>query len=458
MRRSALEQRALRIARWLVPASLLLASAAGALVLATRRSLLAGLVALFGLLLAAALLTPSALQALARGAARAVGRASPLARLALHDVAGSLSRTGVAIAALGMAVAAMLSVGIMVDSFRESLRGWLDTTLRADVYVTAPGSGFSQAERKLDPRLVADALRDPAVVEHSAARRVQVDSAAGPIALDAFEPSPSARAGFELVAGDPASAWDAVARGGVLVSEPLAWRLELEPGGALELLTPSGPERFPVAGIYREYGNDRGSARMDRALYARRFGDDAITSLALFLTPGTDPEAVIARLHAAARGRQAILARSNAGIRALSLGIFERTFAITRVLEWLSAGVAGLGLLSALLAWQLERARELAILRSLGLTPAGAGALIELQTAFMGLAAWLAALPMGLLAAQLLIHVVNRRAFGWRIDAHVQPLRLLAALGLALAAALAAGAWPAWRAARAPLARAVRQE
>ena len=458
LRRSALEGRAQRVARWLVPISLALAGASGLLVLATRRSLLAGLAALFLLLLATALLTPWALRALARLVALGLARSSPAVRLAVSDVAASLSRTGVAIAALGMAVAAMLSVAVMVDSFRESLRDWLDTSLSADVYVSAPGSGFSRPERQLDPQVIAALLADPAVVDHSAARRVQVDSSAGPIQLDAFELASDGRAGFELTAGDPTAAWAAVARGALLVSEPLAWRLELEPGGALELVTAAGPAAFPIAGIYREYGNDRGTAVLDRAVYAQRFGDPAITSLALYLAPGANARAVISRLHAAARGRQTILARSNAGIRELSMQIFERTFAITRVLQWLAAGVAALGLVSALLAWELERARELAILRALGLTPAGTAALIELQTAFMGFAAWLAALPMGLLAALLLIHVVNRRAFGWRIDAHVQLSEIAAALGLALGAALAAGLYPAWRAARAPLAQAVREE
>ena len=110
---------------------------------------------------------------------------------------------------------------------------------------------------------------------------------------------------------------------------------------------------------------------------------------------------------------------SNAEVRDISMRIFERTFVITRVLYWLAAGVAAIGLVSALLAWELERSRELAIVRALGLTPRGAGALIEAQTGFMGLAAFLAAIPAGLLTAVLLITVINRRAFGWQIELHV---------------------------------------
>ena len=138
--------------------------------------------------------------------------------------------------------------------------------------------------------------------------------------------------------------------------------------------------------------------------------------------------------------------------------IFERTFVITRVLYWLAAGVAAVGLLSALLAWELERSRELALLRTLGLTPAASALLIAAQTTFMGLAALLAAVPAGVLTALVLTEVINRRAFGWQIGLHLRAAPFGHALLLALAAALAAALYPAWRSARLPLAAGLREE
>lgn len=197
---------------------------------------------------------------------------------------------------------------------------------------------------------------------------------------------------------------------------------------------------------------------MDRAVYRSLWGDDAITSLGLYLTPGVSAQSVIPRLRAAVQDRQILLIRSNEELREISMRIFDRTFVITRVLYWLAAGVAAIALVSALLAWELERARELAILRSLGLTPAGSAVMIEAQTAFMGFAALLAAIPAGLAAAVLLIDVINRRAFGWRIDLHVDPAQIGDALLLSLTAALVAGLYPAWRAGRVPLASEIREE
>jgi putative ABC transport system permease protein len=455
--RSVLERRASHLAGRLAIASLLLALGAGAAIAASSRSLLAGFVALFLLLLSVAAVTPAALRALAQSLARFAGRVSPVTRLACADVAASLSRTGVAIAALGMALAAMIGVAIMVESFRESLREWLLQTMRADIYVSAPGVSDS-LERRLEPEVVRALLAVPGIGAHSEGRRVTVNSAAGPLELNAVSLAPGSYAGFRFTVGDPAPAWPQFARGAVLVSEPLAWRLSLAPGDRLSLITDSGPRPFTVAGVYREYGNDRGQVLMDLTQYRRWWRDDGIAALGIYLAPGVSAPQMVSALRAAAQGRQALLVRSNADLRTLSMSIFERTFVITRVLYWLAAGVAAVGLLSALLAWELERTRELALLRSLGLTPAATALLVLVQTAFMGLAALLAAIPAGMLTSLVLTDVINRRAFGWHIDLHLQPAQFTDALWLALAVALAAGLYPAWRSAHLALAGGLREE
>ena len=453
--RSVLESRAARAAQRLAGAALLLAAAAGLTVAASGRSLFGGFAALFLLLLAVAALAPTALQAAARAAAR-LTRAAHL-RLALGDIAASLSRTGVAVAALGMALAAMIGVALMVESFRVSLREWLIETLRADIYVSAPGPAASLG-RRVEPEVVAAILATPGIRAHGEGRRAQVGSEHGALELNALRLVPGSNGAFHLLQGEPATAWPAFARGAVLLSEPLAWRLNLGAGARLRLDTAAGPREFAVAGVYREYGNERGELLMDLGTYRRYWHDESLGALGLYLAPGTDVAATIAAVQRAVHGRQALFIRSNAQLRALSLQIFERTFLITRVLYWIAAAVAALGLLSALLAWQLERARELALLRILGLTPRGLAALILAQTLFMGLAAFLAALPAGVLTALLLTEVINRRAFGWQIGLHLHPAPFAQALLLALAAAAAAALFPAWRGGRLALAGALREE
>ena len=460
LKRSTLEARAAVLARVLVPVSALLALGAGAIVLTTSRSLTAGFAALFLLLLSVASATPALLGAAAQWAARLAGR-SPVGRLALSAVAGSLSRTGVAVASLGLAIAAMIGVSIMVGSFRDSLHEWLTRTMRADLYVAVPGPGFGRPERRIEPAVLAAITSVPGVARFTATRNATVDSSHGPISIAAVSFPPGMQTGVELVGqrgSSAAEAWRAFARGAIFVAEPLAWRLDLHRGHTLELDTAAGARNFEIAGLYREYGNGRGGVLIDRGVYRRLWHDDGVSSVSLTLSPGVSPSAAVPALRRAAAGRQALYIGSNGDILALSMNIFDRTFVITRVLYWLAAGVAAIGLTSSLLAWELERSRELGVLRSLGLTPRGAAVLIEAQTIFMGLVAFVAAVPAGLLAAELLVTVVNRRAFGWLIDFHLQGAELADALWLAVAAAAVAGVYPAWRTARASVAAHLREE
>ncbi|MFI4886623.1 MAG: ABC transporter permease [Steroidobacterales bacterium] len=458
LRRSVLEERAALVARRLSWLSLAIALTAGALIAGSSRSVLAGFAALFLLLCSVAALTPSVLRALARLASKALSGVSSVGRLALEDVAASLSRTGVAVAALGMAVAAMIGVSIMVESFRVSVSHWLTQTMRADIYVAAPGPGAGRPERRIEPAVLDALLATPGIADHSVSRSVVVRSSRGEIALDALRLAPGSYAGIDLTAGDPRTVWRDYDRGALLLSDSLAWRLRLGPGQSLVLLTASGERQFPIAGIYHEYGSGLGSAMISLAVYRRLWRDDAITAVGLYLQNGVAAASEIPRLEAAADGHQALLIRSNADIRAMSLDIFDRTFIITRVLYWLAAAVAAIGLVSALLAWELDRARELSVLRALGLTPRGAAALVAAQTVFMSCAALLAAMPAGLLIAVVLIKVIDRRAFGWHIEIHLRSAQFLNALALALAAALLAALYPAMRAAAGPVAAQMRDE
>ena len=179
--------------------------------------------------------------------------------------------------------------------------------------------------------------------------------------------------------------------------------------------------------------------------------------MALDLAPGVDPDA-LARDLAVRLVERGVAVRSNRGLRLEVLAVFDRAFAITTALQVLAILVAFIGVLSSVMALQLERARDAATLRALGLTGGQLAALSSLQSGLIGLVAGLLSWPAGLSLAAILIYVINRRSFGWSIEPHVDPLVFARALGLALLAALLAGAWPAWRLGRGPIAAALREE
>ena len=374
-------------------------------------------------------------------------------------MAAALSRTAVAIAALMIAVSVTVSVGVMIASFRLTVVRWLATTLQSDVYVSAPDVSPSRSDAPLPPELVRRIERVPGIGAISRLRGVVLNEADGPLRLVALGIGERGERAFTFKEGDPRQIWPRFQAGtAVIVSEPYAYRRGVAAGSTLTLPSAHGPRAFPVAGVFYHYGSDQGVVMLSLGLYRALWDDDSVSALGLFAAPGTGAHDLLERVRAAAGGEQELLVQSNRTLFENSLAIFDRTFTITAVLRLLVTVVAFIGVLTALMALQHERAREVAVLRANGMTPGEVWRLVVAETGLTGLVSGLMALPVGLLQAALMIHVINRRSFGWTMPMSVEPGVLVRALLLALGAALIAGLYPAWRMARTSPALALREE
>jgi putative ABC transport system permease protein len=440
---------------------------AGIALLLPSRDIAPSFAALLAIVLGSALLTPLVVANFAGAAQPVAGRAlGLLGRMAARGVTSALSRTSVAIAALMIAVSVTVGVAVMVDSFRQTVVNWLETSLQADAYVSPPSLVSNRSDTTLDPALVERLSTVPGVAGVGTYRRVVVDTAFGPtqlVALQIDPPGPGHPAAptdaFRFKEGEPEGVWPAFRAGeGVIVSEPYAYRHGLRHGSAIDIQTDRGSRPFAVLGVYFDYGSDQGLVMIGREAYERFYDDRGVSSLGIYATEGADVDALVSSLRAVAGQDQEVLVRSNLALREASLEVFDRTFAITGVLRLLATVVAFVGVLSALMALQLERAREIGVLRANGLTPRQVWGLVTTQTGLMGLAAGLLSLPVGLILAWVLIFVINRRSFGWTLQMQVGGEVLLQALALALVAALLAGVYPALRMARTSPALALREE
>lgn len=451
--RSTLERRAQHVLPKVTMLGIGMMLAAVLLILVSGTSLVAGLAAVFLLMLGFAFCVPLAVRlASTRGAPLAGKLGGTSLRLAVAGIASGLSRTGVAIVALAVAVSATVGVSIMVESFRGSVSEWLGQTLQADIYAGV-------ARGTMDPELAADIRALEGVAAMSTLRRVLLEDASGRTELRAIEMAPRSYAGTAILDADPERVWPAWESGDVvLVSEPYAYRAGVDPGDIIRLATDRGLRDFSVAATFQSYDVNASAVMISRRTYLRHFDDEAIDSVGLYLSDDSDVGAVIAKVQALASGRQQLRIASNAAVREQSLRTFDRTFVITDVLYWLALGVAFVGILSAMLALQLERAREFATLRALGMTPLQVGSLVTAQTGAIGLLSGLASIPLGVAMAWVLIEVINRRAFGWQIDMSIAPGILVVAVAFAVGAALLAGLYPAYRAGRIEPAAGMREE
>ncbi len=433
--------------RTAVAAIFLVAAAAASAVPAVDGFPLAGFCAVLLVVAALALASPLLVRSADRVAAGLLTRmfGAP-GRLGSRLFGGSLARNAISVTALAMALGMTLAMIVTVSSIRETVRVWVETTLRSDLWIKSPAGSGSGIVGDL-PEDVVDFVRAiPGVASVDPFRaHDQTDSRGRPYTIASGDLRVVARiGGVRLLDGrDPRGvAEEARRRGETLVSEPYARRFGVARGDHVSVLTPAGPRRLRIAGVYRDFSNDRGTIVIDRALYLSLYGDRRITSLAVLAAPGTDAAALRRRILTAARDRFALSISTNRELRREVLRIFDRTFAVTHALEGIAIAVAVLGIANALTASAIERRRSFALLRAVGASSAQIRGAVLLEAGLTGLTASTAAVGAGAAFAFLLLAVINPQSFGWTVVASVPVARLASAVGLVFFVSILAGLHP----------------
>lgn len=348
----------------------------------------------------------------------------------------------------------------MVGSFRHTVELWLTQTVQGDIYISPPSATATQNSATIDADAERIVREWPGVDRVDTLRSVTVDSPDGPVQVAAVDnPGTGDERQYLVAEGSPTMLWQSMQEGAVVVSEPFANRVGLpRRGGQVTLLTPDGPRTFPVVGIYYDYASSQGTVMMYLPLYRQIWSDDATTALALRLPDGANSDQITRDLQDALASVQSLVVRPNRALRDEVLVVFDRTFAITGALQLLATIVAFIGVLSALLSLQLDKQRELGILRAVGLTSRQLWRLVSLETGLMGAVAGLLAMPTGFVLSLILIYIINRRSFGWTLQLQVEAAPFIQALAVAVIAALLAGIYPAYRMSRMVTAEAMRYD
>ena len=436
----------------------------GAGMLIPEWNLVVAFVGLFAVILGMALLTPGLTLLLMDGLHRLLSRRlGILTRMAPRNIVRSLSRTAVAIAALMVAVSVIIGVGVMIVSFRLTVEHWLDEILQADIFVSAPALGPNRNRATLQPTLLDELTAFPAIADFSTNREVEVaatmpDGRQADVQMAAVLRDLAGKdRRYRYAVGDTVATWNAIEDGGVVVNETMANRFDLRVGHTLRLLTDSGEHSFSIVGVTYDF-DVHPTLLMADSVYRQHWDDSALSTIALFVESGADVDETVNALRRAFAGKGQLLISSNRGVRRNALEVFDRTFAITVALRLLATLVAFVGILSTLMSLQLERAREIGVLRATGMTRRQLWGLTLLETGLLGTSAGIVAMPTGYILALILVYIINLRSFGWTLSMQLPAGEFIQAFLVALAAALLAGLYPAWRMAKIDPAEALRME
>ncbi len=426
---------------------------------------LAGYAAAALLVLGCSFWAPLAVEAIAAAASAIVARVGdpPSLALAARNFRQAVGRNAVAVAAVMVGCAMTIGVATMVGSFRTTVAAWVGTTLPGSFYLHAPSSGATGglgAIATVDPATIGRVRQVAGVVAVEGFRERVLPFRGVTIHLGGADMDVLARHG-QLVLRDGGDARPhyaaCIGQDRVLVSEALTIKHGVDVGDRLELPTPAGPRSFEVGAVYHDYASDQGYVLMDRGTYMRHWHDPSITDIAVYTAPGTDLQALRGRLRGML-GDAPIVITGSEELRGQVMRVFDDTFAITYAMHLVAIAVSLLGVAGALAALVLERGREIAVLRQVGLLQRQIATMVVAEAALIGITGSLLGLVAGGMLAALLIQVINRQSFGWTV--HFQaPVGFAAVTVLAVvAAAMVAGWLPARHAAATPIAEALRNE
>jgi putative ABC transport system permease protein len=365
--------------------------------------------------------------------------------LASRSLAGSLNRTSVLVAALSTAVAMMVSVGIMVGSFRQTVVSWMNGQLPADLYIRPAGSPAADRHPTLSVELADNIAALPGVASVDRLRAYEISYDGMPVTLASMELGVSrSYRSSDFFSGRPTESVLSELRGAnsVIVSEPFTYKHHLKTGDTITLSLGESRANFRITDVYYDYSSERGYILIDRGTLLGYLPDPAPSNLAVFLDPSANLSGTRRAIQAVAAGHQ-ILIFSNRELRAEAVRIFDRTFAITYALETVAVFVAIMGVSGALLALVIDRRREFGLLRILGASAQQVRKLILVEAGLLGLLANLVGFVLGDMLSLILVFVVNKQSFGWTIRFHWPVAILFVALFVVFSATLLAGLYPA---------------
>ncbi len=379
--------------------------------------------------------------------------------LAHRNLGRNLGRSSVILCAIMVSLGMSVSFMFMIHSFRSSLENLINQVIKFD-FVVADRHSLERGLLAHLPKRITheiEGIPDVGVVEGYSMidqpfRKTGIVLMS--VGLDTYQRYDQIR----FLSGDKAQIYDKARSGEILISEALSTKHDLEVGDSMELRTPAGTVRFPVAGIFYNYQFERGMAYLDRSVYERYYPPDRLTGVHVYVKDHGNPDQVFSALEDRIAGPFGAVIVPRDELKRYIMEAFDQTFAITYALQLIAIVVAVLAVVNTFSAAIMERRREIGILRCIGLFRSQVRKMILVEAGIVGGVGCLLGVITGTLLALILIFVINKQSFGWSIHFHVPLVSILLGTLAVFITTLLAGVIPAARAASTDLGEAFRHE
>jgi len=343
-------------------------------------------------------------------------------KITLGDMKGNIYRFSVALMSVAVSSALIIAFLTLIFSLRASLVEWINKNIVADVYVKPASCKANYCFYPMSERVIETVKGLPEVEGIDKFRGMQVDLY-GKKVIAAFADIGVKRtflsrkyidAGYhqtleEMEGNEPVAG----------ISEYLSSKYGLKKGDIVELNSPGGTVKFRINDIFSSYATTSGFIYIDRKWLQKYWRLDDATQMSIYLREDVNTDQFIRKLREALPPEYSFEIMNNRELREKVLDIFNKSFAITYAIEFISIVVSLIGVINTLLALVFDRKREISIIRYLGGSWGQIGQTLILSAGIIGAAGILFGALLGPLMSIILIYVVNKISFGWEIHFRV---------------------------------------
>ena len=375
----------------------------------------------------------------------------------LHD---SMVRTVITIAALMTALSMLISISIMILSFRKTVDLWVEQSINGDVFIF-PGSYSITGYSALLPLEVSRDLPSlPGVKAVDSFKVLEVEYQGQPALIASVDGQVFLNMKvIRFTRGNPQTILQQFAAGqGVLITESFSLRHRAKAGDRVKFNTPQGEKDFLISGVFYDYSSDWGMVLLEKKLFQSLWNDETLHSAGIYLKEGFSLEAFKEMIREKYSKPYRLFVVSHRELRNEVLKIFDQTFAITYALEFIAIIVAILGIINSLNALIIERQRDIGILRAVGGFRRQIEKTVLIEAGMIGFFSHILGLLCGLLLSILLIYVINKQSFGWTIQFSIPLPSLIESWLIVMFTSIGAGIIPARRAAKMNAVESLRME
>jgi len=312
--------------------------------------------------------------------------------LAADSLIQSPRRTSGTVAALMLALSMVIGLGGMARASYDSIQEWLRSTLNPDLFVSASENLVLRAFH-FPASMEAELQQVPGIAEVEPVRSVRMTVRGKSTLLIATQTLKVANRTRQrhVIAGDYARMHRVAAEGrGVVVAENFARRQKMSMGDTVEIPSPTGMLRLPIAGILRDYSDQQGTIFMDQAVYRRYWNDDTVDVFRIYLKPGASAEDVKRGILNRFAGQRRLFVFFNDEVKRWVIRLTDQWFGMTYLQTTIAVLVAVLGIVNTLTVSIADRRRELGVLRAVG------GLRIQIRRTL-----WMEALAIGVIGLAL---------------------------------------------------------